>query len=118
MNNLLAQQLEISQQANPSVTGMSFKINGPLTYGGKPISSLADVITILIGYFLPLAGILLFVYLVWGGYDFLLSQGNEEKLAKGKAKISAALIGFFILIFALFIVRIIGYIFKLGNGIF
>lgn len=104
MNAVFAQEISIN----------GTKIRGPL----YKIHTLADVITAVISFVLPMAGILLFFYLVWGGFDFMLSDGEPEKIEAGKAKIRAALIGFFILIMSLLIVRLVSYIFKLGGGLF
>lgn len=104
MSTFLAQKLTISGR----------EITGPLV----GVNSLADVITRVLSFLFPLAGILLFLFLVWGGYDFLLSGGEPEKIQAGRAKITAALIGFLLLVFSLFIVRLIAFVFKLGGGIF
>lgn len=108
MKNLLAQGITINGQ----------HIEGPLKgFGGQPIEKLSDVINILVVFLYPLAGILLFIFLVWGGYDFLLSGGDPEKVKSGKAKITSALIGFILLVLSFFIVRLFSYIFGLGSGI-
>lgn len=104
MNPAFAQEIKINGTA----------IRGPLV----KINTLADVISSVMSFVLPMAGILLFFYLVWGGFDFMLSDGEPEKIQAGKDKIKAALIGFFILILSLLIIRIFSYVFKLGGGIF
>lgn len=57
----------------------------------------------LIGYLLPylfvFAGLILFVMLVWGGYEMLLGASDPKQQQAGQQRITAALIGF-ILIFA------------------
>lgn len=104
MNAVFAQEIHV----------VGTKIRGPLV----KINNLADVITVTLSFILPFAGILLFFYFVWGGFDFMLSNGEPEKIQAGKDKIRAALIGFFILIMSLLIVRLVSYIFKLGGGLF
>lgn len=104
MNSVFAQEVSIN----------GTEIRGPL----YKINTLADVISAIMSFVLPMASVLLFFYLVWGGFTFMLSDGEPEKIQAGKDKIKAALIGFFILIMSLLIVRLFSFIFKLGGGIF
>lgn len=90
-------------------------LHGP---GGQSIEKIADIINIGIQFLFPLAAILVFFYLVWGGYDFLLSQGDPEKIKTGKGKITSAIIGFILLVLSYFITNLIARIFGLGGGIF
>lgn len=97
-------------------------IEGPLKApvgitGVAGINTLSDIVNILVQFLYPLAGMLLFVYLVWGGFDYLLSRGNPEKVKSGKAKITAALIGFILLVASYTIVRLIVHIFGLQGGV-
>ncbi len=104
MNPVLAQKISINGQ----------EIRGPLV----KINTLADVISAIMSFVVPMAGVLLFFYLVWGGFNFLLSDGEPEKIQAGKDRIRAAIVGFFILIMSLLIVRLVSFVFKLGGGIF
>lgn len=98
-----------------SVTINGQTIKGPLDSG---INTLGDVINRVLLVVVPLGGIVLFLVLIWGGYDFLLSGGNPEKVKRGKAKITTALVGFFLLVFAYLIVKVISQIFGLGTELF
>lgn len=110
----LAQKLIISQAAGINSSGDALEIEGPL----KNITHIADLINILFTFIYPLAAILMFLFLVWGGYDFLLSGGNPEKIKSGKARITYALVGFLLLITSFLIVRLIARIFGLTEGLF
>ncbi len=101
----LAQQININGQS----------IKGPLV----GINNLGDLINKVVNVFLiPLAGIILFIVLLWGGIGFILSRGNPEKVKSARAKITTGLIGFLLLILAFFIVRLVSFIFGLGAGLF
>ena len=103
---MFAQKLTISGQP----------IQGPLS---SDISTPANLINKIVYVFIiPLAGVILFLMLIWGGYDFLLSKGNPEKVKSARARITTALIGFVLLILAYLIVRIISMIFQVGQGLF
>lgn len=103
-NNYLAQSLNIN--------GTS--IQGPLD---SKINTLGDLINRVLSFLLPLSGIVLLFVLIWGGYDYMMSQGNPEKIKSAQAKITTGLIGFFLLISSYLIVRVISTIFGLGTGI-
>ncbi len=101
---ILAQSISIDGQ----------QINGPLD---PRIQKLGDLVSRLTQFLVPVAGIILFFVLVWGGYDFLLSQGNPEKVKSAQAKITTGIIGFILLVFSYLIVKIIAIIFGTGQGI-
>lgn len=101
-NRLLAQEIEVG--------GTS--ITGPL----QGITNLSDLVSRLLIFIVPFAAIILFFVLVWGGFDFLLSQGNPEKIKSGRTKIVTGLIGFFILVFSIAIVRLIAFLLGLEDS--
>lgn len=111
---LLAQKLIISQSAGTGSAADALEIEGPL----KNITHIADLINILFTFIYPLAAILMFFFLVWGGWDFLLSGGSPEKIKSGKARITYALAGFLLLISSFLIVRLVAKIFGLDGGLF
>lgn len=105
--NLLAQSLDIGGQP----------IKGPLEIQGVTGEiTIADIISQIVKFLIPLAAIILVFVMIWGGYDFMMSQGSPDKLKTGKAKITAGLIGFVLLVLAYFITNLLAKI--LGfNGI-
>ena len=108
-NNLFAQSLEVSGN----------KIQGPLKGpGGTDISSLGDIISIVLPVIIGLGGIILFFVLVLGGIGIMTSAGNPEKLKSAAAKITASLIGFELLILTYVIINFVSKIFGLGTGLF
>lgn len=88
------------------------KVIGPLPPDRFP--NLASLVTNALPYIFGIAGIILFVYIVWGGFDFLTSMGDPKKAESGKNKITYAILGFVIIFVAYWIVQLIIYIFKLG----
>lgn len=106
MSKLLAQGLQINTNSSP-VT-----IEGPL----QNVDNLGDLVNLLMSFLLPIAGVILFFILIWGGYDILLSRGESEKLQIGKNKITAAIIGIVLLVLSYLLTRIFGYVFGLGDG--
>lgn len=94
-----------------TVNGTS--VRGPLVN----ITSLGDVINRLMVFLFPLAAVILFLIFIWGGYDFLMSQGEPEKVKVGKDKMTAGVIGFALLVFSFLIAKLLGSTFGLGGGI-
>ena len=102
-NNYLAQQIRIGNT----------DIKGPLV----GISTLNDLIGVITSFIYPLASVILLFVLIWGGYDFLMSRGDTEQVNAGKAKITAGIIGFVLLMLSYLITRILGFITGTGEGI-
>lgn len=103
MKNYFAQQVNIGGQT----------IEGPLV----GITNLADVINRVIDFLIPIGGIILLFVMIWGGYDYLMSAGQPEKLKNAKGKITTGIIGFVLLVFSYIIVKLIAKIFGLDSGI-
>jgi TRAP-type C4-dicarboxylate transport system permease small subunit len=105
MKRFLVQNININGQ----------QIQGPLS----GINSIADLINKILPFLYSIAAVILIFVFIWGGYDYMLSQGNPEKVKSASSKITAGLIGFGLLIFAYFITRLIVFIFLgSGNGLF
>lgn len=58
-------------------------------------------------YVFPLAGLILFGMLIFGGFELLTSSGNPEAIKKGQDKITSAVIGFVIIFVAYWLVQIL-----------
>ncbi len=72
----------------------------------------------IISYFLAdfafyLAGIILFVMLIWGGFEMIAGAANKKSLDAGKQRVTAALIGFLILFSVYWLARILESIFNI-----
>lgn len=89
-------------------------ITGPLNQPGKPqFTNLASIVTNALPIVFSIAGIILLLYLLWGGFDYLTSMGDPKKAESGRGKITNAIIGFIIIFAAFWLVQLIDYIFKL-----
>ena len=109
----LAQKLKIGGQ----------EIQGPLKLRaptGEIIQNptLSDLVNVFILFLYSIAGIILFFVLVWGGLDVLTSKGTPEKIDSGKHKITSGLIGFALLFISFLAVRLIAFVFGIGEEIF
>lgn len=80
--------------------------------GNMDLSTPGGIITRALGSFVfPIAGIILFVQLVLGGFQMLAGATNSKSIDDGKQKITAAIIGFLILFAAYWIAQLLEIIF-------
>jgi len=78
--------------------------------------TVGDLISVILPYIFYGAGIGLLIYLLLGGLQLMLSQGDPKAVQVAQGKITNALIGFVIIILAAAIAGLLGKI--LGIGVF
>lgn len=66
-------------------------------------------------FLFPLAGIILFVMIVWGGFEMLYGANDSKSYDAAKSRISAAVIGFFLLFCAYWIAQIMEVVFGVNS---
>jgi len=95
-----------------------FKLLNPLQMFESPyadkFSSPAGIINRVLLFAFPLAGLILFVMIVWGGFEILSVATNSKGVQAGKQRITAALLGFGLLFVSFWIIQIVEYIFNLA----
>jgi hypothetical protein len=69
----------------------------------------ADFIKTLLGFGIGIAGGIAFLLILLGGFQILTSSGNPEQLNAGKELVGAAVTGLLLIIFSLFLLRLIGF---------
>ena len=77
------------------------------------IRDLGSIISKLLKFIYPIAGVGLLVFLIYGGFAYLTSAGDPKKMEAAKGIITTAIIGFIIVIIAFWVTEIINYIFNL-----
>lgn len=100
----LAQVTESSLEQLESEMGLEFA-------GGK----IGQIISEFIKYLFPLAGILLLLYLIYGGFSLMTSGGDPKAVQGAKSKITNALVGFVIIFVAYWIVQFVASMLGLGK---
>lgn len=91
---------------------VNIRTNGPfaaLTDLDEPSKFALAAINILFG----LAGILSFIFLLWGGVQWIVAGGDKDAIEKGRRKIVQALIGLAIVFSAYAIIYIIRVLFQI-----
>jgi len=97
---------EIIQKAFPNYPKGESKID--IT---KPGLTLGEIISTLIPYIYVIAGLVLFVMLLMGGFSYLTSAGDPEKMKAAQGKITHAVIGFLIIFLAYWLAQLLETIF-------
>lgn len=80
--------------------------------------TLGTIVSILVYYLLPLAGIVLLLFLLFAGFQFMTSGGDPKKVEQAKERLTSALVGFVIVFAAYWIVQIVGTVLGLGSTSF
>lgn len=80
----------------------------PTAIGCIP-SSLSKLMVIFFQLFFGIAGGLTFLLIIAGGMKILLSGGNPERIAEGQEIITAAIVGLLVIIFSVFLMKLIGF---------
>ncbi|GEM_PF-951885 len=70
----------------------------------------AGVFNRVLNFLFPLAGLILFVMLVWGGFEMLTGAAQKQNLDAGKQRVTAAITGFILLFVSYWIVQIVEYV--------
>ena len=80
--------------------------------GGRfgPGATIGDIINAAVPYLFTFAGLLLLIYLLFGGFEFMTSAGDPKKAEAAKAKLTYALIGFIIVFTAFWLTQIMALI--------
>ena len=70
-------------------------------------TTLGDIISAILPFVFTGAGIALFIYLLFGGFQFLTSGGDPKAVEGAKSKITNALIGFAIIFIAFLLIKVL-----------
>jgi uncharacterized membrane protein len=76
-------------------------------------TSINCLISRLIPYIFTIAGILLLIFFIVSGFQFIFAGGDPKKMEAAKAHITTALIGFIIIFVAYWLVQVLGRIFNI-----
>jgi hypothetical protein len=89
----------------------SFPVNTTLPSQGAidlNNATIGELVGALLPYIFAGAGLLLLLFLVFGGLSLMLSRGDPKAVQSAKDKITGALIGFIIVFASYWIVQIVG----------
>lgn len=92
------------ENLNRSMKASGFKFAG---------ETIGDVISDLLPYLFVFAGLILLLYLIWGGFALMTSGGDPKAMDQAKGKITNAVIGFLIIFVSFWLIQILQTIFGL-----
>lgn len=99
--------------------GQTTPFDGPLpttTPGQTGFNTLGDVVSVALSFLFPIAGLLLFVNLVWGGFQYLASRGDEKAIEAAKGRITNSLLGIILLFVAFWVTQFVARRFGIRGG--
>ena len=70
--------------------------------------NLGEIISSFLEILFPIVGLLLLLYLLYGGYQYMLSRGDPKSIEAAKGIITNALVGFVIVFVAFWMVQLLG----------
>ena len=72
------------------------------------------IMTRVLQFAFPIAGLILFVMIVWGGFEILSGAADKKSMDAGRQRVTAAIIGFLLLFSSYWIAQVIEYIFGIS----
>ena len=91
-----------------------FKFQGKDPGTGQEMGTIGAVVSEILKYLYPFAGLILFFMLIWGGFSFLTAAGDEEKIKSGQQRITWAVVGFLVLFVAFWLMRLLQFVLGIG----
>ncbi len=95
------------EQLALSINGYPINSAGGAPTGGLTVKG-AEIIRLILSYFYIAAIILALFFLIWGGFSWITSEGDKQKVAQAREKITFAIMGLIVVFLAYFIVILIG----------
>jgi len=80
-------------------------------------ANLGEIVSSLLPYLFTGAGLLLLLYLIFGGLQMMTSGGDPKAVESAKGKITGALIGFVIVFVAYWLVQIVASVLGLQTSV-
>lgn len=99
----------------PGPNDTSVSIDYPPEFSGFAFQNIGGILSNAIPLILAFAGLGLLLMLISAGYTFLTSAGDAKKMEQGKQQLTNAIVGFFIVFAAYWIVQLTGTIFGLES---
>ncbi len=84
--------------------------------GGVPQTGYQNVLSVGITLLIIAAVLLSLFFLIWGGFDWITSGGDKQKLHQARQKITLAIIGLVIVFLAFFVVNLVYNFFSIGGS--
>ena len=90
----------LKPEINEKINNQALQTGNTGGYDTGNSNTLFTVIQTFISAFLGLIGVMLLIYMLYAGYNWMTAQGDEEKVTKAKDTLNRAIIGAIIIIAA------------------
>ena len=112
--------------ADPAMENIDFKAVDPLQLGGNinavdkatpsdvDLSTPGKIISRALTYAFPIAGTILFVMILWGGFEMISGATESKSMEAGKQRITAAVVGFLLLFAAYWMTQLVQIVFNIS----
>jgi hypothetical protein len=101
--------------ATEGVTNDLLGCTNPLNITGsdqaETLSTPGGIISRVLLFAFPIAGLILFVMILWGGFETIMQSAGKKSVEAGRQRITAAVIGFVLLFVSIWIIRVIETVF-------
>jgi hypothetical protein len=77
----------------------------------EELNTPAGIMSRVLVFAFPIAGLVLFVMLIWGGFEMLSGAATKKSLDAGRQRITAALVGFLLLFASYWIAQVLEVVF-------
>ena len=77
------------------------------------LSTPGGIVTRLLQFLIPMGGLILFIMILWGGFEIILSSTSGKKEA-GQQRVTTAIIGFLLLFGVYWIAQLVQIVFRVN----
>lgn len=106
--NLLGAAVVKAQESSPLGGGDCGDAELNTAIGCIPISNTNQLIAFILRWAIGIGGGIAFLLIIVSGFQIMTSSGNPERIQAGKELMTSAIAGLIMLVFSVFILRIIG----------
>lgn len=78
---------------------------GKIFLPNTDFESIGDLISEFLPLVLTIAGALVLLYLLWGGLQYIFSQGDPKEVQKARSRMTYAIIGLVVLVVAFLVLQ-------------
>lgn len=94
---------DLLNEANPLIITGSEQAENLSTPGG--------ILSRVLEFAFPIAGLILFIMILWGGFEIIVQSAGKKSVEAGRQRITAAIIGFMLLFSSYWIIVLIEQLF-------
>ena len=107
-------------EANQSTSDLPIDWNSLLTISNMDLRSqtIGGLISQVFPYIFAIAGFALLIMLIFGGYQYMMSEGDPKMAAAARGRITWAIIGFIVIFAAYWIIILVGRILSIPSSRF